>query len=137
MAAKTCAKDGLNTVLSERREDFRCVKFTQLLNTRICDFIKIDKKFVYNEIKGTKIISPDGTEIETHEPVLLNYAINREKFDEELVNLAVKNGTEFINKTRATGLIREDGMVKGIKAKIDEKEEVEIRSNIVIGAVMV
>jgi flavin-dependent dehydrogenase len=31
-------------------------------------------------------------------------------------------------------LIREDGQIKGVEAKIDEKEEVEIRSNIVIGA---
>ena len=60
--------------------------------------------------------------------------MNRKTFDREILNLALEEGAEFMNKTRVTGLIREDGKIRGIKAKIDEKEEVEIRSNIVIGA---
>jgi Dehydrogenases (flavoproteins) len=50
------------------------------------------------------------------------------------LKLALKEGPEYMNKTRATGLIREDGQIKGVKAKIDEREDVEIRSKIVIGA---
>ena len=54
--------------------------------------------------------------------------------DSELVKLAVNDGAELMLKTRFTGLIREDGEIKGIKAKIGGEEDVEIRSNIVIGA---
>jgi Dehydrogenases (flavoproteins) len=50
------------------------------------------------------------------------------------LKLALKEGPEYMNKTRVTGLIREDGQLKGVKAKIDEREDVEIRSKIVIGA---
>jgi Dehydrogenases (flavoproteins) len=50
------------------------------------------------------------------------------------LKLALKEGPEYMNKTRVTGLIREDGQIKGVKAKIGEREDVEIRSKIVIGA---
>ncbi|VUT25719.1 MAG: Digeranylgeranylglycerophospholipid reductase [Candidatus Methanolliviera sp. GoM_asphalt] len=78
---------------------------------------------------------PGGTEISTpyHDDYEIAYVLNRKTFDNEVLNFALKEGPEYMNKTRATGLIREDGEIKGVKAKIDEKEDVEIRSNIIIG----
>jgi digeranylgeranylglycerophospholipid reductase len=132
--AKTCAKYGLDTVLVEKKEDFKCVKFAQVVDSNIWDFIKFNSKFVNREIKGIRIIAPDGTEIETSSKEFPLYSLDRQIFDGELVKLAIKVGAEYINKTRATGLIREEEEIKGIKAKVNEKEDVEIRSNIVIGA---
>jgi digeranylgeranylglycerophospholipid reductase len=62
------------------------------------------------------------------------YMYERKTFDNEVAKLAIKEGAQLFTKTRATELIRENGGIKGVKAKIDEKEDVEIRSNIVIGA---
>jgi Dehydrogenases (flavoproteins) len=80
--------------------------------------------------------SQDGTELSTpyHDGYELGYTLNRKTFDNEVLKLALKEGPEYMNKTRVTGLIREDGQLKGVKAKIDEREDVEIRSKIVIGA---
>jgi Dehydrogenases (flavoproteins) len=134
MAAKTCAKYGLDTVLVERKEDFKRAKFAQVLHRRIFDYIKIDDRFVDAKIRGIKIISSDGTELEMHEPknFELFFGIDRGKFDEELARLAEKNGAELMRASVA-GLIKEDGKIKGVKTKTDE-EETEIRSNIVIEA---
>jgi len=139
MAAKTCAKYGLDTVLVERKEKPGKPKlFTTSVNRRIMDYIKIDKKFAVSEVNKYITISAKGIESDTLESPAagstFGYAVNRKTFEDELAKLAVKEGAELYTKTRATGLIRVDGQIKGIKAKIDEKEDVEIRSNIVIGA---
>jgi digeranylgeranylglycerophospholipid reductase len=107
------------------------------MDRRLYDYVKIDKRFVVSNIYQLKMSSPDGTEIsiQPHKgDYEIGYCLDRDEFYKELLNLALKEGPEYLNKTRATGLIREDGNIKGIKAKIDEKEDVEIRSNIVIGA---
>jgi digeranylgeranylglycerophospholipid reductase len=135
MAAKTCAKFGLDTVLVERKDKVaNNINFSAVVNQRVIDYIKIDKKFATNEIKGLTFSSPDGTELKLYEPITVNYAIDRRIFDNELAKIAVKENAELMTKTRATGLIKENGQVKGIRAKIDEREDVEVRSNIVIGA---
>lgn len=134
MAAKTCAKYGLNTVLVERKENFKRMKFAQTVDFNIFDFVRLNSKIADRAINGIIITSPDGCDIETSTKNLPMYCLNRQIFDSELVNLAIKNGVEYKNKTRATGLIKENGLIKGIKTKIDEKDDVEIRSNIVIGA---
>jgi Dehydrogenases (flavoproteins) len=137
MAAKTCAKYGLDTVLIERKEypsKPNCI--TCLVGPRIFEYVKIDKKTISSSIYRAAHFSPDGTEVSTpyHDGYDFAYVLNRKTFDNEVLKLALKEGPEYMNKTRVTGLIRENGQLKGVKAKIDEREDVEIRSNIVIGA---
>ena len=137
MAAKTCAKYGLNTVLVERKEyPSKPNSMSCFVSGRIVDYIKIDKKIINSPIYKMAHFSQDGTEVSTpyHDGYELCYVLNRKTFDDEVLKLALKEGPEYMNKTRVTGLIREDGQIKGVKAKIDEREDVEIRSKIVIGA---
>jgi len=135
MAAKTCAKYGLDTVLVERKEyPSKPNSFTCMVSRRISDYIRIDKR-IGVPVYGIVQTAPDGTENSMHEPdgYEISYILNRESFDKELLKIALKENIEYINKTMATGLIREDGKISGIKAKND-KEDIEIRSNIIIGA---
>ena len=136
MAAKTCAKCGLDTVLVERKEypsKPNCMSC--FVGGRIVEYIKMDKTISSPFYKGAHF-SQDGTEVSTpyHDGYEFGYVLNRKTFDNEVLKLALKEGPEYMNKTRVTGLIREDGQLKGVKAKIDEREDVEIRSKIVIGA---
>jgi len=136
MAAKTCAKYGLDTVLVEKEEyPSKPNSLTCGVDRRLIDYIKLDKNFVDLALYGIKQYFPDGTEISTCERGFeAGYSLNRKTFDREVLKLALRDRAEYMNKTRAIGLIREDGRIKGIKAKINEKEDIEIRSNIVIGA---
>lgn len=131
MAAKTCAKHGLDTVLIEREKDFREGTKPVLLHRRIFDYIKIDDRFLDAKIRGIRIISPDRTEIEMHEPknFELFFSLNRGRFNDELVKLAVSAGTQLMSGEEVVELIKEDGRVRGVKTKKDE-----IRSNLVIDA---
>jgi Dehydrogenases (flavoproteins) len=137
MAAKTCAKYGLDTVLVERKEyPSKPNSKTCMVGPRIFEYVRIDKRTIGSPAYKAAHFSQDGTEVSTpyHDGYELGYTLNRKTFDNEVLKLALKEGPEYMNKTRATGLIREDGQLKGVKAKIDEKEDVEIRSKIVIGA---
>ncbi|BDC35900.1 NAD(P)/FAD-dependent oxidoreductase [Candidatus Methanoliparum sp. LAM-1] len=137
MAAKTCAKYGLDTVLVERKEyPSKPNSMGCLVSRRIAEYVHIDKKTTSAPIYGIVQTAPDGTEISMREPdgYEVAYVLNRDTFDNELLKITLKENIEYMNRTRATGLIREDGKIRGIEAKIDEKEDVEIRSNIVIGA---
>jgi Dehydrogenases (flavoproteins) len=137
MSAKTCAKYGLNTVLVERKEyPSKPNSMSCIVSRRIFEYIKIDKKTINSPIYKIAHFSQDGTEVSTpyHDGYELGYVLNRKTFDSEVLKLALKEGPEYMNKTRVTGLIRENGQIKGVKAKIDEREDVEIRSKIVIGA---
>jgi len=137
MAAKTCAKYGLNTVLIERKEyPSKPNSMSCIVSRRIFEYVKIDKKTINSPIYKASHFSQDGTEVSTpyHDGYELGYVLNRKTFDNEVLKIALKDGAEYMNKTRVIGLIREDGQFKGVKAKIDEREDVEIRSKIVIGA---
>ncbi|VUT26468.1 MAG: Digeranylgeranylglycerophospholipid reductase [Candidatus Methanolliviera sp. GoM_oil] len=137
MAAKTCAKFGLDTVLVEREEyPNKPNSLGCLVDRRLCEYIKIDERFVDSVIRLIKVSSSDGTEIQMQEPKIgeISYVLNRKTFDREILKIALKEGTEYLNRTRAIGLIKEDGVIKEVKAKIEEREDLEIRSNIVIGA---
>jgi Dehydrogenases (flavoproteins) len=137
MAAKTCAKYGLDTVLVERKEyPSKPNSISCFVGPRIVEYVKIDKRTISSPTYKASHFSPDGTELSTpyHDGYEFIYTLNRKTFDNEVLKLALREGAEYMNKTRATGLIREDGQIKGVKAKIDEREDVEIRSKIVIGA---
>jgi Dehydrogenases (flavoproteins) len=137
MAAKTCAKYGLDTILVERKEyPSRPYIMNCMVAPRIFEYVKIDKRIACSPAYKASHFSSDGTEVSTpyHDGYEIGYSLNRKTFDGEVLKLALKEGPEYMNKTRATGLIREDGQIKGVKAKIDEREDVEIRSKIVIGA---
>jgi digeranylgeranylglycerophospholipid reductase len=86
---------------------------------------------------GSRIFAPDGTGVELSEDVSgseVGYVLERKLFDRALADAAAIAGAEVQVKTRATGLIIEDGYVKGITAMHLGCEEVEIRADIVIGA---
>jgi len=138
MAAKTCAKFGLDTVLVERKEypEHSRSNMSTLIDRRILDYVKIDESIIRSKVWAIKQYFPDGTEISTREPegYEIAYVMNRKVFDKRVLELALKEGAKFMNKTRVMGLLKEEEKVKGVKAKIDEKEDVEIRSDIVIGA---
>jgi len=66
-------------------------------------------------------------------PTSPTLVVERKIFDRELVNAAVRAGATTRAMTRATGLIIEDGFVRGVKM-ISLGRETEVRARVVIGA---
>lgn len=138
ITARTCARAGLDVLLIEKRQEIgdpvRCAEGVSKEGLK--KHIEPDNKWIAAEVKGSKIIAPDGTEIRMSEDVSMNevgYTLERKVFDRALAQQAALAGAEVLVKTRATGLLRYNGQVNGITA-MNMGEKYEIRADIVIGA---
>ncbi len=142
IAARTAA-EGCDVLLIEKRQEIgapvRCAEFVpkdQLL--KASKYIETDKKWIASEINGIRLNAPDGTTFEASGEALgiegvLGYVLERKIFDRELAKDAARAGVDIMVRTRATGLIVEDGTVKGVKLN-RLGEDFEVRSKVVIGA---
>jgi len=138
VTAKTCAEAGLDVLLIEKRQEIgdpvRCAEGVS--KEELKKYIKPDKRWIAAEVKGSKILAPDGTEIKMSEEASsgkAGYTLERKVFDRALAQQAAMAGSEVMVKTRATGLLRNNGKVMGINAMY-MGEKYEIRADIVIGA---
>jgi digeranylgeranylglycerophospholipid reductase len=137
VAAATIAGQGLDVSLLEKRQEIgepvRCGEgiFKQGLD----EFIEYDPKWVCAEIHGARIHAPNGTVLKLSQKPdgTAGYVLDRKIFDRALVKQAADCGAEVFVKTQATGLIIEDGMVRGIRGMCHGRE-FEARARVVIGA---
>lgn len=139
ITAKTCTEVGLDVLLIEKRQEIgdpvRCAEAVG--KDALINHIEPDNKWIAAEVKGSILIAPDGTEIKMSEDASSNmkvgYVLERKIFDRTLAQKAAMAGAEVMVKTRATGLLRSNGMVTGIKAMY-MGETYDIKADIVIGA---
>ncbi|MDI6889072.1 MAG: NAD(P)/FAD-dependent oxidoreductase [Methanocellales archaeon] len=138
IAAKTAAEHDLDVLLIEKRAEIgnpvRCAEGVG--KEGIKSFIKPDRSWISAEVKGARIYSPDGTAIEMSEDMAgpeVGYVLERKIFDRALALQAARAGAEVMVKTRATGLIMEDGFVKGVKGK-HFGDDFTVRASVIIGA---
>lgn len=138
ITAKTCAKAGLEVLLIEKRQEIgdpvRCAEGVG--KEGLLKHIKPDSRWIAAEVKGSKILAPDGTEIKMSEGASsgkAGYTLERKVFDRVLAQQAAMAGAEVMVKTRATGLMRNNGSITGIHAMY-MGETHEIKADIVIGA---
>src|SRR3989454_1194234 len=87
--------------------------------------LPFDRKWVGREVKGGKIFSQNGTELtieEAHAGNEVGIVLERDAFDKAVAKEAAKAGADIWLKTTATAVVKEDGSVRGIRAKRLEDE---------------
>lgn len=138
ITALNCAKAGLDVLLIEKRQEIgdpvRCAE--GVAKEGLKKHIQPDSKWISAEVKGSKIIAPDGTQIKMSEEGSggkAGYTLERKVFDRALAQEAAMAGAEVMVKTRALGLLRNNGRICGINAMY-MGEIHEIKADIVIGA---
>ena len=136
--AKTAAKAGLDVLLIEKRQQIgdpvRCAEGVN--KVMLATYIKPDPAWISADVKGSRLFSPDGTMIEMGEELSgaeVGYVLERKVFDRAMAREAANAGVEVMVKTRATGLLMNDGYVCGISAQ-HMGNNYEIKSKIVVGA---
>ncbi|MGZ4883697.1 MAG: NAD(P)/FAD-dependent oxidoreductase [Halobacteriota archaeon] len=136
VAARTAA-EGCDVLLIEKRQEIgspvRCAEAVSIGSA--ATHLAPDKKWISSEIKGMQLIAPDGTTLELREQPLQapDVVLERKIFDRALAKEAARAGAHVMVRTRATGLITEDGAVKGVTMN-RLGEDFEVRSKVVIGA---
>ncbi len=138
VAAKNAALQGMDVLMIEKRQEIgdpiRCAEGASKYHLK--KHIEPDPSWICADLKGSRIYSPDGTMIEMAEEISggeVGFVLERKLFDRALAHDSALAGVEVMVKTRATGLIIENGVVKGIRA-MHRGRTYEIRSKIVIGA---
>ena len=135
VAAKTCAKKGLNVLLTEKRSKIGDpVRCGELIPGYILKEFDIGIKDCYSEASNFEWLSPGKQKVCFN---FLCYMLDRRVFDSDLVSSAEDAGADVWLRARASGLIhgeREEKRVfKGVKVS-KEGEEVDVWSDIIVAA---
>jgi len=142
ITAKTCAKAGLKTLMIEKRQEIgtpvRCAEGVGKDDLK--RHIQPDSRWIAAEVIGSKIFSPDGTEITMSEAEIggkAGYTLERKVFDRALAQEAAEAGADIMVKTSALGLFRvgdeNNPIINGLRVKHLGKI-IDFKADIVIGA---
>ncbi|MBI5034310.1 MAG: geranylgeranyl reductase family protein [Chloroflexi bacterium] len=141
IAARTAAKAGLSVLLIEKRQEIgspvRCAEGVG--HDQLVAFIEPDLRWISAEINQLELTTRDDGATKTwHAAGGRGYILERRVFDRVLGEQAAQAGAEVRVKTSATGLVIEDGCVRGIKIKRGDffanADQVAVEARVVIGA---
>lgn len=139
MAARYCAEGGLDTILIEKKAEIGApLRCAEGVSKKWLDEVKItpDPTWIRADMKGAIIKSPQGTSFQLDESKAgaeVGYVLERHLFDKALARDAANAGAKIMMRTSATGVIRENGKLVGIKGK-SMGEEIEIRAKCIVAA---
>ncbi len=135
-AARKCAEGGLSVLLLEKRQEIGAPKRCgEGLGLRFINHIGFngDEGFVTNMVDSACIVAPKGKEIIATFPHDKGCILERKLFDKALCYKAAEAGAKIIAKAAVIDVLKENGKIMGVIAKIDGKS-FEIKSKLVIAA---
>jgi digeranylgeranylglycerophospholipid reductase len=139
MTAKWAAKGGARVLMIEKRQEIGSpVRCGEGISRSWLDSvgIKLDSKSVAREVKGAKIVAPNGTPFYLSEKMAGNevgIVLDRVFFDKLLAHDAAKAGADLVLKTSAVKLLKSGNKVTGVKVK-SFGETKDIKCGCVVGA---
>jgi digeranylgeranylglycerophospholipid reductase len=139
MTAKWAAKGGAKVLMVEKRQEIGSpVRCGEGISRGWLDGvgIKLDRKSVAREVKGAKIVAPNGKAFYLSEKMAGNevgIVIDRVFFDKLLAKDAIKAGADLMLKTSAVKLLRSGDKVVGARVKSFGQTR-DIRAGCVVGA---
>jgi digeranylgeranylglycerophospholipid reductase len=139
MTAKWAAKNGAKVLIIEKRQEIGSpVRCGEGISRSWLDSvgIKLDAKSVAWQVKGAKIVAPNGTKFTLSEKMAGNevgLVLDRVFFDKLLARDAVKAGADLVLKTSAVGLLKSGNKVTGVKVR-SFGETKDIKCGCVVGA---
>ena len=139
MTAKWAAKGGARVLMVEKRQEIGSpVRCGEGISRSWLDSVGItlDAKSVARQVKGAKIVAPNGSSFYLSEKMAGNevgIVLERVFFDKLLARDAVKAGADLMLKTSAVKLLKTGDKVTGVKIK-SWGETKDIKCGCVVGA---
>jgi len=138
VTARFAAESGAKVLIIERRQEVGVpVLCGEGISRKIDEWDMLEgDRWIAGRMEGAHIYSPDGTQVTLSADMAGNetgYVVYRDIFDQELARRAIKAGVKLKLNTMATGLLKENDKITGVKAKRFD-EEFEIQADIVVGA---
>lgn len=136
IVARNVAKEGYSVLLIDKKSAIgapkQCAEGITITVFEKYD-IPYDKRFINREIYGAKLYSPSGYELELRHNDVSGVILERKVFDKMLAFYAARAGADVLVRTEAVDVIRENGAIKGIRAK-HEGEPIEIYADVIVAA---
>jgi geranylgeranyl reductase family protein len=130
IAGKIASKGYNIAVFEQNKQIGQPQNCAGLITSRVFDIINIPKKsIVQNTIKGANIHSPSGNILTIGGDKVHALAINRTKFDQEIMKKAVEKGTQLLLQNKILSAQRTEDF---IELKTSKNEN--IRCKLLIGA---
>lgn len=139
MTAKWAARNGAKVLMVEKRQEIGSpVRCGEGISRAWLEGvgIKLDSKSVAREVKGAKIVAPNGKAFYLSEKMAGNevgIVIDRIFFDKLLAKDAVKAGADLMLKTSAVKLLRSGNKIVGVKVKSFGQTR-DMKAGCVVGA---
>jgi len=139
LTSKYAARGGARVLMIEKRQEIgspvRCGEGITHHFLEGCD-IPLDRRWMALQVSGAKIVSPDGHVFkidERHAGNEVGVVVERDIFDKTLAKHAAQAGADIWVKATATGLLRDDGKVTGVRVeRLGEK--LDVNAKVVVGA---
>ncbi len=138
MAARRAAEGGVSVLLMEKHpaigSPVHCAEALPKQILKELD-LRVEPRCIANEVKGVYIHTSTGERIPFfgEQTWYSGYVLERKVFDKFLAMEAARAGADLMVRAQVVGVIKENGVVKGVKALKDGKK-VEVRADIVIAA---
>ncbi len=138
ITARFAAESGAKVLIIERRQEVGVpVLCGEGISKNIEKYNILEgKKWIASSMDGARIFSPDGTMVKLAADMAgseTGYVLHRDVFDKELARGAIKAGAKLMLNTRAVDILKENGKIKGVKAKHFD-DVIDLEADIVVGA---
>lgn len=138
VTARFAAESGAKVLIIERRQEVGVpVLCGEGISKQVDDFkVLKGRRWIANNMDGARIFSPDGTMVKLSAEMAGNetgYVLYRDIFDQELARGAARAGANLMLNTCAVDLLKENGKIKGVKARHFD-EDIDIKADVVVGA---
>ena len=136
ITARDLVRGGASVLLVEKRPEIgmpvRCGEATSVPGQELIG-VTPWKRSIATNTQGSYVYAPNGTLIKVITNHVKGYILERRIFDKQLAVEAAKEGVEVRVRTYATGLVKEDGKIVGVKLKHFD-DEYEVRCSVVVAA---
>ena len=117
-AAKSAAESGASVLVLEKDREagipVRCAEGVS--QKSLSDLVDIRDKWIAQEIRGGRLVAPDGTVVESM-PDEIGYVLHRRLFDPDLTALAAEAGAEIWTKAYVWRMESNPGSAGGPDSK--------------------
>jgi digeranylgeranylglycerophospholipid reductase len=133
-AAKHAAEKGVSVLMLEKDREIglpvRCAE--GVAASTLKSLTSVRPHWIAREVRGARLVAPDGTTIES-QPGETGYVLYRKIFDADLAEMAAEAGAEVATKAYVSGLLLENGFVRGVRVE-HLGRAYSITSTVVVGA---
>ncbi|MGV8176461.1 MAG: geranylgeranyl reductase family protein [Candidatus Bilamarchaeaceae archaeon] len=135
--ARLAAQGGMDVLVLDKRKQVGVpVRCGEGLGAReiVKEGLDIPKQAYSTEIKGAKVVAPNGKSIVWKDEETKGWMLERKVFDQWLAELAIDKGAKIQTYRRVTDLLKEDGKIQGVVVSHGGREPYEVRAPLVISA---